>query len=100
MSTEKVVIDTRETTMKLSFLIGRTILMRTANEDSCVATRVESIMAENTPGAEGVPCVTIYTNIGVKHINNSKSFNDIMLLDEDGNLESLGEIVDRLGIYF
>ena len=100
MSTEKVVIDTRETTMKLSFLIGKTILMRTANEDSCVATRVDSIMAENTPGTEGVPCVTIYTNIGVKHINNSKSFNDIMLLDEDGNLESLGEIVDRLGIYF
>lgn len=100
MSTEKIVIDTRETTMKLSFLIGRTILMRTANEDSCVATRVESIMAENTPGTEGVPCVTLYTNIGVKHINNSKSFNDIMLLDEDGNLESLGEIVDRLGIYF
>ena len=100
MSTEKVVIDTRETTMKLSFLIGRTILMRTANEDSCVATRIESIMTENTPGTEGVPCVTIYTNIGVKHINNSKSFNDIMLLDEDGNLESLGEIVDRLGIYF
>lgn len=100
MNTEKVVIDTRETTMKLSFLIGRTILMRTANEDSCVATRVESIMAENTPGTEGVPCVTIYTNIGVKHINNSKSFNDIMLLDEDGNLEPLGEIVDRLGIYF
>ena len=100
MSTEKVVIDTRETTMKLSFLIGRTILMRTANEDSCVATRIESIMAENTPGTEGVPCVTIYTNIGVKHINNSKSFNDIMLLDENGGLESLGEIVDRLGIYF
>lgn len=100
MSTEKVVIDTKETTMKLSFLIGRTILMRTANEDSCVATRVESIMAENTPGTEGVPCVTIYTNIGVKHINNSKSFNDIMLLDENGGLESLGEIVDKLGIYF
>ena len=100
MNTEKIVIDTRETTMKLSFLVGRTILMRTANEDSCVATRVESIMAENTPGTEGVPCVTIYTNIGVKHINNSKSFNDIMLLDEDGNLEPLGEIVDRLGIYF
>ena len=100
MNTEKVVIDTKETTMKLSFLIGRTILMRTANEDSCVATRVESIMAENTPGTDGVPCITIYTNIGVKHINNSKSFNDIMLLDEDGNLESLGEIVDRLGIYF
>ena len=100
MNTEKVVIDTRETTMKLSFLIGKTILMRTANEDSCVATRVESIMAENTPGTEGVPCVTIYTNIGVKHINNSKSFNDIMLLDEDGSLEPLGEITDRLGIYF
>lgn len=100
MNTEKVVIDTKETTMKLSFLVGRTILMRTASEDSCVATRVESIMAENTPGTEGVPCVTIYTNIGVKHINNSKSFNDIMLLDEDGNIESLGEIVDRLGIYF
>ena len=100
MNTEKVVIDTRETIMKLSFLIGRTILMRTASGDSCVATRVESIMAENTPGIEGVPCVTLYTNIGVKHINNSKSFNDIMLLDEDGNLESLGEIVDRLGIYF
>ena len=100
MNTEKVVIDTRETTMKLCFLIGRTILMRTANEDSCVATKVDSIMAKNTPGTEGVPCVTIYTNIGVKHINNSKSFNDIMLLDEDGNLESLGEIVDRLGIYF
>lgn len=100
MNTEKIVIDTRETTMKLSFLIGRTILMRTANEDSCVATRVESIMAENTPGTEGVPCVTLYTNIGVKHINNSKSFNDIMLLDEDGNLKPLGEIVDRLGIYF
>ena len=100
MNTEKIVIDTRETTMKLSFLVGRTILMRTANEDSCVATRVESIMAENTPGTEGVPCVTIYTNIGVKHINNSKSFNDIMLLDENGNLESLGEIVDRLGIVF
>ena len=100
MNTEKFVIDTRETTMKLSFLIGRTILMRTANEDSCVATKVESIMAKNTPGTEGVPCVTIYTNIGVKHINNSKSFNDIMLLDENGGLESLGEIVDRLGIYF
>ena len=100
MNTEKVVIDTRETTMKLCFLIGRTILMRTANEDSCVATKVDSIMAKNTPGTEGVPCVTIYTNIGVKYINNSKSFNDIMLLDEDGGLESLGKIVDRLGIYF
>jgi hypothetical protein len=74
--------------------------MRTANEDSCVATKVESIMAENTPGTEGVPCVTIYTNIGVKHINNSKSFNDIMLLDEDGGLESLGKVTDNLGIVF
>ena len=100
MSTEKVVIDTRETTMKLSFLIGRTILMRTANEDSCVATKVDSIMAENTPGTEGVPCVTLYTNIGVKHINNSKAFNDIMLVDENGFLEPLGKITDNLGIVF
>ena len=100
MNTEKVVIDTKETTMKLSFLIGRTILMRTANEDSCIATRVESIMAENTPGTEGVPCVTIYTNIAVKHINNSKTFNDIMLLNENGGLESLCKITDNLGIVF
>ena len=57
MSTEKVVIDVRETVAKLSFLIGKTILMRTAEGDASVAARVEAVMVKNTPGMEGHPVV-------------------------------------------
>lgn len=102
MSTEKVVIDTREVAVKLSFLVGKTVLFRNGypNIDAATATRVIGVKAENTPGTEGVPQIIIYTEVGNKGITKSTEFNDLMLLDEDGGLESLGKITDNLGIVF
>ena len=96
MSTEKVEIDTRDVAAKLSFLVGRTILFRDWKDDSCTATQVLAVTAINRES----PIVSIYTTVGIQHIDKSAKFGNIMLLDEDGGLESLGEIVDRLGIYF
>ena len=97
MNTEpKIEIDTREVALKLSFLVGKTVLIRASDGSSC-ATTVDSIRVYGNP----VPMVDIYYNgLGLQHIVKTKKFGDIMLLDENGNLESLGEIVDRLGIYF
>ena len=102
MSTEKVAIDTREVAAKLSFLAGRTILFRNGypDVDAVTATQVVAVKAENTPGTEGYPIVHVYTTVGIQNIDKSKKLGDIMLLDEDGGLESLGKIADRLGIYF
>lgn len=103
MNTEsKIEIDTREVASKLSFLVGRTILFRNGypDVDAVTASQVVAVKAENTPGTEGYPIVHIYTTVGIQNIDKSKKFGDIMLLDENGNLESLGEIVDRLGVYF
>ena len=97
MSTEtKVEIDTREVALKLSFLVGKTVLLRASDGSSC-ATTIDSIRAYGNP----VPMVDIYYNgLGLQHITKTEKFGDIMLLDEDGNLETLGAIVDRLGTYF
>lgn len=97
MNTEsKIEIDTREVALKLSFLVGKTVLIRASDGSSC-ATTVDSIRVYGTPS----PMVDIYYNgLGLQHIVKTEKFGDIMLLDENGGLESLGEIVDRLGIYF
>ena len=97
MSTEsRIEIDTREVALKLSFLVGKTVLLRATDGSSC-ATTIDSIQVFGNP----VPMVDIYYNgLGLQHITKTEKFGDIMLLDENGNLEPLGEIVDRLGIYF
>ena len=103
MNTEtKVEIDTKEVATKLSFLVGKTVLFRNGypNIDAATATRVIGVKAENTPGTEGVPQIIIYTEVGNKGITKSTEFNDIMLVDENGGLSSLGKITDNLGIVF
>ena len=103
MSTEKIVVDTREVAHKLSFLVGKTILFREVvddSSDSTTATNVLAVRAENTSGASGRPEVRIYTNIGVQRIGNSREFNDIMLLNGHGELTPLGNLTDNLGVVF
>lgn len=103
MSTEKVEIDTKDVVSKLAFLVGKTIMFRTASEDSTVATNVLAVEAKNNLGAEGKPQVSIYTTVGVKHVFKSSQFNDIVVLnmaDEDGFMYSLGKHVDEMGICF
>ena len=100
MSIEKVEIDTKETVAKLSFLIGKTILMRTAEGDASVAARVEAVMVENTPGMEGHPVVSLYTTIGVKRIANSSQFDDILVLESDNSFLRLRLHTDMEGIVF
>lgn len=96
MNTDKIEIDTREVASKLSFLLGKTVLLRAEDGSSC-ATTVDSIRVFGNP----IPMVDIhYNGLGIQHITKSEKFSDIMILDEYGNLEPLGEIVDRLGIYF
>ena len=97
MNTEsRIEIDIREVAAKLSFLVGRTVLFRDGREDACTATQVLAVKAANSKK----PIVSIYTTVGIQNIDTVATFGDIMLLDEDGNLESIGEIVDKLGIYF
>jgi hypothetical protein len=100
MSIEKVEIDTKDVAAKLSFLIGKTILMRTAEGDASVAARVEAVMAENTPGTEGHPVVSLYTTIGVKRIANSSQFDDILVLESDNSFLRLRLHTDMEGIVF
>lgn len=88
--------DTREVAAKLSFLVGKTVLFRDGHEDACTSTQILAVKVANGKS----PIVSIYTTVGIQNIDKSEKFGNIMLLDEDGGLESLGEIVDRLGIYF
>lgn len=93
MTTE---IDTNEIVMKLSFLIGKTILLKAKDGSSC-ATSIESIRVGDKPA----PMVDIhYSGLGVQHLTSSKVFNDIMLVMENGGLQPLGKITDNLGIIF
>ena len=102
MSTDsKVEIDTREVTAKLSFLVGKTVLFREAYSDSCTATQVLAVKAENDARTSGKPKVFIYTNVGrIQEIDSSSKFNEIMVVDEQGGLVSLGKTTDDLGIVF
>lgn len=108
MSTEyipknKVVIDTRDVAAKLSFLIGKTIAFRDGYSDATTTTQVLAVKAENTPGLEGYPKVSIYTHVGIQNIEKSKKFHDIMVWTENNEcqeLKSLGEITDEMGIHF
>ena len=96
-------IDTREVACKLSFLVGKVILFREVvdhSSDSTTATNVLSVRVENTPGTEGYPIVHIYTNIGIRHIEHSSEFKDIMVLNSDGSLKCLGDYADDMGICF
>ena len=97
MNTEsRIEIDTREVAAKLSFLVGKTVLLRASDGSSC-ATTVDSIRVYGTPS----PMVDIYYNgLGIQHITKTEKFGDIMLLNENGGLESLGKITDNLGIVF
>lgn len=97
MNTEsRIEIDTREVASKLSFIVGRTILFRNGHEDATTASSVLAVRAENTPGLNGHPQVTIYTTVGVLTITKSTEFNNIMLLDG----KSIGTYADEMGIYF
>ena len=96
-------IDTREVACKLSFLVGKVILFREVVDESSdytTATKVLAVRVENTPGTEGFPIVHIYTTVGIQNIDKSRKFNDIMLVNENGGLDSLGKITDNLGIVF
>lgn len=97
MSIEKVEIDTKDVAAKLSFLVGRTILFRDGHEDATTASSVLAVKAENPPGLNGHPQVTIYTTVGVLTITKSTEFNNIMLLDDS---KSIGTYADEMGIYF
>ena len=105
MSTEtgadgKVTMDTREVAAKLSFLVGKTIAFRDGYADATTATQVVAVKAENTPGTSGPPQVSIYTNVGIQTITKSKQFGDLMLLENDGSLVSIGSYTDAMGICF
>ena len=96
----KVVIDVRGVASRLAFLVGKTILFRNGHGDSATVTPVLAIKAENSPGEEGRPCVSIYTTVGVQTITDSSKFNDIMYLETDGSLKLLGDYTDQMGIVF
>ena len=96
----KVVIDVRGVASRLAFLVGKTILFRNGHGDSATVTPVLAIKAENAPGEEGRPCVSIYTTVGVQTITDSSKFNDIMYLETDGSLKLLGDYTDQMGIVF
>lgn len=100
LNDKKVKIDCRDVASKLSFLVGKTILFRDGYNDSCTATQVVAIKAENTPGTEGYPCVSIYTGVGIERITDSDKFNNIMVLESDGSLTCLGNYTDNMGICF
>ena len=93
-------LDTREVVAKLSFLVGKTIAFRDGYSDATTATQVVAVKAENTPGTMGFPQVSIYTQIGIETIRESKRFNDLMVLESDGSLVSLGNYTDKMGICF
>jgi hypothetical protein len=101
MSSEKVMIDCRVVTSRLSFLVGKTITFRNGypDVDAVTAAQVVAVKAENTPGTEGYPIVYIYTSVGIRHITHSSEFKDIMVLEPDG-LKCLGEYADNVGICF
>lgn len=96
----KVLIDVREVASKLAFLVGKTILFRNGHGDSATVTPVLAIKAENSPGTEGRPSVSIYTTVGVQTITDSDKFNNIMVLEPDGSLKLLGDYTDQMGIVF
>lgn len=89
-------IDTNEVAAKLSFLIGKTVLFRDSSGATC-ATLVNSIKVESKPG---VNMVSLYYGLGIEHLTSSEDFKNIMLMNEQGCLESLGKITDNLGIVF
>ena len=96
-------IDTREVACKLSFLVGKVILFREVvddSSDSTTATNVLAVRVENTPGTEGHPRVVLYTNVGIRNMDSSKKFNDIMLVNDHGGLTPLGKVTDDFGIVF
>ncbi len=95
-------IDTREVACKLSFLVGKVILFREVvdhSSDFTTATNVLAVRVENTPGTEGYPIVHLYTSVGIRHIEHSREFKDIMVLEPDG-LKCLGDYSDNVGICF
>ena len=96
----KVTMDTREVAAKLSFLVGKTIAFRDGYADATTATQVVAVKAENTPGTAGYPQVSIYTHVGIQTITKSKQFGDLMVLETDGSLKSLGDYADAMGICF
>ena len=96
----KVVIDVRGVASRLAFLVGKTILFRNGHGDSATVTPVLAVKVENLPEAEGRPCVSIYTTVGVQTITDSSKFNDIMYLESDGSLKLLGDYTDQMGIVF
>lgn len=96
----KVVIDVRGVVAKLAFLVGKTILFRNGYGDSATVTPVLAVKAENSPGAEGRPCVSIYTTVGTLTIKYSSEFNNFMVLESDGSLKLLGDYTDQMGICF
>ena len=100
MSTEKLTMDTREVAAKLSFLVGKTIAFRDGYADATTATQVVAVKAENTPGTSGHPQVSIYTHVGIQTITKSKQFGDLMVLENDGSLVSIGSYTDAMGICF
>ncbi len=89
-------LDTNEIAAKLSFLIGRTVLLKSEDGASCVSS-IESFRVMNKP----IPMIDVYySGLGIQHITTSRKFNEVMIVNEQGGIEPLGEIVDRLGIYF
>ncbi len=95
-------IDTREVACKLSFLVGKVILFREVvdhSSDFTTATNVLAVRVENTPGTEGYPIVHLYTSVGIRHIEHSREFKDIMVLEPDG-LKCLGDYADDMGVCF
>lgn len=105
MSTEvketKVILDSQEVVARLSFLVGRTILFRDNSvDDATVATKILAVRVENTPGTDGSPRISLFTNLGVTTIVETSKFKNFILLETDGSLKSLGEYADNLGIVF
>ena len=96
----KVLIDVRGVASKLAFLVGKTILFRNGHGDSATVTPVLAIKAENAPGADGKPSVSIYTTVGALTVKYSSEFNNFMVLESDGSLKLLGDYTDQMGIVY